>query len=1296
MFEHKIYLNGEWEFMPLYDVECSLDLPQDLVYEEQKIRVPSSWLTTNMSVRSFTPFRLNDYPEEWGKAKTAVYHRTFTLPQDTVGQRIFLNLTGVMERARVYLNKKQIADWSDSFLTGRFDITDDVCWERENDLHIVITTYESVTIYTGAKKVLNPAGSWMRSAVRGLWNDVYLDVAPNVRVEDITMRTYFRGMKLESIVRVRNNTYDHQKLTAKATVWDGSTVAKVLPSQEFVVPCQGEQTVLFAEKWEDAILWDTDNPHLYQMEISLYDGEELVHKTYQRFGFREIWTEGPNFILNGKRINLRGDSWHFQGAVQMTKQFALNWYRMCLESGVNYIRLHAEPHPDFYLDAADETGMLIVDESAIYGSGGSMAAGDPLFIENCRQHIRHMVERDKNHPSIIFWSLQNEMRWVKGRNDFKKYEVEFHKIYNTMDPTRKVSMDGDNRLIDYKDSQLESLHYNIDGTLAQWRREKPLTLGEHCAMWYLNPQNAAQYLGMRVYHGFDECVVGAANRERIFVEYARRHGVSGISSFNFANYFMHSMPDNDVELTYDTLEGPGNKPMKIPRFALTLNNGMLPDYPNYRPNPSLAIMRSAYRAVTILPQELDRVFYDDREIRRIYNVYNDTRDDQNCTIAYTIRWNGQPIQSDKLTFVQSVGERYDWELVLPRVTAEEPGTMTVTAVLYHGAEEKFVLEKEYKIYPATLKSTAIGDGSAVAFYGKDAAYAILETLLPGCTRLSSIPEINNNYRLLVLGDHLDEKATPSQPALEEFVANGGQIVQLEQYDFAMGDAMLQNLAMFSAQISSPEHPVLKGLTEEDFSFWHPGLVEDIPDPIAHQVFVKSWKGDMTYILECSSGDWADGGELWTPLVEYNYEKGTVLMNQMALVENYDTIPQAGILLRNLLTYALEKAPKTYQKVGILADDASATFLLKTGLVAEKAEGALEQYALILAQASSLSEEDGKALSAYLQQGGKVLFLPTAPEESEKLSAILGKKVTVTPSTVYHLEKMLPGGVTAGIAYTDLYRYDKIPMSPRPVKNTILAENTVVVEDGVALIKDVPGTPWHDYYENKFSSEHSRIAMVSLNRAEAQPEKYYMAQVAVGAGQAILSQLCMDIANEKDLRVYTRLVSNLGGTVLGDLFSYEKSNLDYSMDYIMSLPLQPYDRYETMRDYFVDPQYSLNNLGEGEYGWMLKLEKNREDGTVTAPNSANQTIFMSCFVDHPGEDIPCRAELLTNASTELWFNGELIRDLEHLTLRNGVNRVILISKCGEEDLKVRLVFTHPDGEPVKKLLCHLTIDEVDPK
>ena len=81
---------------------------------------------------------------------------------------------------------------------------------------------------------------------------------------------------------------------------------------------------------------------------------------------------------------------------------------------MNSVRLHAEPHPAYYLDAADEMGMLIVDETAIYGSGKAMDASSPVFLDNCRRHVQELVKRDRNHPSVVIWSLEYEMRWVEA------------------------------------------------------------------------------------------------------------------------------------------------------------------------------------------------------------------------------------------------------------------------------------------------------------------------------------------------------------------------------------------------------------------------------------------------------------------------------------------------------------------------------------------------------------------------------------------------------------------------------------------------------------------------------------------------------------------------------------------------------------------------------------------------------------------------------------------------------------------------------------------------------------------
>ena len=180
----------------------------------------------------------------------------------------------------------------------------------------------------------------------------------------------------------------------------------------------------FSLDWRDAKLWDPDTPFLYAAEVELLDGGQVVDQRVEVFGFREFWCEGPRFMLNGIPIRLRGDSWHFQGGLQQTEAYIRNWYRMCRSIGINSVRLHAEPYPEDYVRIADEEEEMPTGSTkAIYGSAKSMLADHPDYIANCRMHVLRLVRRDKNHPSVIMWSLQNEMRWVDGRDSYSAYAL---------------------------------------------------------------------------------------------------------------------------------------------------------------------------------------------------------------------------------------------------------------------------------------------------------------------------------------------------------------------------------------------------------------------------------------------------------------------------------------------------------------------------------------------------------------------------------------------------------------------------------------------------------------------------------------------------------------------------------------------------------------------------------------------------------------------------------------------------------------------------------------------------------
>ena len=1303
----KLFLNGEWDFMPVYGTESNLNLPEKISYDEAKILVPSSWYNEVDEklddMYGFKPFCINDYPTKWNDAKTAVLHREFSLPSSQKGKKVFLNIKSVGQMARVFINDKFVCDWDEMFLPLSVDISDFVNFNSKNDIKVVCTNFESTLAPNGQKKSTGLIGSWYGFIARGIWNDIYLEFLPFIRVSDTTVRTSVKNRKLTVISEITNNTKNPINVHIRYTVLnkDGKAV-KEFSSEKIEVKSNApvsEETVI---DWDNPHLWDIDDPYLYNLEIKTVCCGVVTDERTVRFGFREITNDGPNFLLNGKRINLRGDSWHFQGLQQMSKEYAKNWYKLCKNNGVNYIRLHAEPHPEYYLDAADEAGMLIVDETAIYGSGKSMYAGNELYSDRCKRHALRLIDRDKNHPSVFFWSLENEMRWVDGRDIFKKHIPEIKSAMKEKDPTRFVSLDGDNRLISYENTDVESLHYNIDGTLAQWRREKPLTIGEHCGLFYMCPQNASAYVGMKAYNNAYDCIIGFGKKERIFIEDARRKEVSGISTFNFAYYFTKSMPDEDVVLPVSSDETEGVKYKYIRKNSLTINNGLLPEkYPTYRENPAMGFMNKAFKPVTILPQEYDRSFYDDKTVERHFDVYNDTRHDSDTTIKYKITADGKTLKSDKICFIQSVGEKFVWNLELPQIRVDKKTELKLTAELYHGEQLMHTLQKEYYIYPSQIKSEKIGNHKKFAYFGSEKGFWVLNNLVNNLTEIKDFGHLGD-YDVLIIGPDIDCNSNQHSAYFKEFVKNGGIIIILEQYDYSLGDVLIQKQPFFSAYTSNPHHPILNGLEDDDFIFWLPDVTEERPHDYIMQNFIKPSKGDINFVLESSAGDFCDGGDFWSPLMEYSYENGTVIMNQLGIFENFETVPIACTVLRNIIEYADSLKLKKKAKCGVVLTENNKQFINALSVQYDVCTAdEIKNYEIVITDSDSLAGNEQK-FNAYADNGGKLLILPFTPDKCNVISTVVGKKVCSENYPQYHLEKTDSAVYCKDISVFDLYHYEKFLYVTKLIENSVVAENTVTVDGSVNEIKSVPNTPWFDYYQNGIMAEFAIIPLISYNKEKNEPERFYFANQKVGKGTVLLSQIVADKENVKNLRIYSSILSNLGADIRGDIFDYKQSNDDYSIDCIMTLPVEPYQDYEECKAYYTDKEYSLNNLGEGLYGWMLKVEKDRKDGFITIPNSKGQTRFITAFVDYRDSDekrteIPSAVSFDCNCPHKLWINGEEISDYNSIKLLNGTNRIAMEVNCASDaDCKFKFILLDKNGVALKHLLYHLTVNEVDPK
>ena len=945
----------------------------------------------------------------------------------------------------------------------------------------------------------------------------------------------------------------------------------------------------------------------------------LVDRRTVRFGFREVWLEDHKLILNGVRINLRGDAWHYQGFVQQFPEYAANWYRLCKETGINFIRLHAMPYPQFYLDLADEMGMLLVSESAIYGSSKAMAADHPEFLAACHSHLRDFVRRDRNHPSVVIWSMQNEMRWVDGRDGYKAAMPALTAVMKAEDGTRPISYDGDNRLVEPQACEIVTMHYNIDGTVASWDRQKPLIFGEHGKWHYVAPQVGAEFAGPAAYTSLERCLESIGREEQLFNEYARREEVTGLTPFNIVNYCAWTFPDHDIPLDWPDLATPGPKPRVIPAHTLVLNNGLVAGDPRFRPNPSYALIQASFQPVAAIANEYDTAFFGGESVRRSVCIYNDTEHAVEVRLTHRLlSATGEVICHGERSGCQLPGEKLEWELVLPLPAVEAVAPVTLELALYHGERLVWTGEpRRYKVFPPALRTEPLNlGGKRVACLGARTACHALAALIPEIVWLPRLPDSLDGLDLLVIGPEFAETEARAAAILEPFVRNGGSLLIMEQGSYLPGELVLSGKKFYNAFVAQPAHPIFTGLAAEDFIQWNRASIHAGDDQwLVQNAFDKPERGDFSILLECGAGDWGNGGMNWAALIEYRLGRGRVLLNRVELLEHWAQHPVACQLLRNLLEYgATAAAPAATAKTCAIVGSSGEAFLADLGVqfTALSPSAACPMTAgLLIADLAALDLAQARAAARLGERrAAGWSCCRSTPAQADLLAALLGRPVAITEAPVYQVAPVA-ASLIAGITPHDLYLFEKATYTQPPKINRLICQHALDVAGAEPLLQD-PHTPWEVYFVRREVDEYQKMARATQILAEPFTPRTYGARVAVGQGEVVLWQVDHRLDSEKVRRGWARLLANLGAELATPLFTYRKAPADLGIPAFMGIARQPYMDEAAMTAYFSDPGYILNNLGEGVFGWMQRQDKRA--GRVVVPNSAGQSWFLTVFVE----------------------------------------------------------------------------------
>lgn len=419
--EQVILLNGAWTLEPRGG-------------ESREVQVPSLWERIP---------GLGNVPE-------ATYRQKFDVPASFAGKRVFLKFDAVGDAADIAVNGQHAGGHVGAALPFTVDITALVSTPSTNNQLAVQVRDDSHFSVARANDRRRNRKHWIPRGMgannrKGLYQNVALHAVPIVHVADARITTSVRNQELQVQSEIFNGRKEtvSARLVAEVLGADG-TVVFALPNTPVELPGYVTTTVPLRAPFANVQLWQPDHPTLYQLRTTLTDAKGVpLHRQQTRFGFRESWFAGIHFYLNGIRCNLRGESPAYGEKMDLfaTRETATEMIRRYQAANCNVLRFHALPAPPHVLDVCDELGMLVIDESAIYASWQMLMPEHPEWMAHCREHLTRWVRRDRNHPSVILWSGDNEGLNVNLLTPAML--AEFKRVIDSADGSRPVIFDGD-------------------------------------------------------------------------------------------------------------------------------------------------------------------------------------------------------------------------------------------------------------------------------------------------------------------------------------------------------------------------------------------------------------------------------------------------------------------------------------------------------------------------------------------------------------------------------------------------------------------------------------------------------------------------------------------------------------------------------------------------------------------------------------------------------------------------------------------------------------------------------------
>ena len=422
-------LNGSWQFMFF---ENPYDIPKDFLTitaddnRWTKMVVPGhiQLIGFDKPIYSdcFSPFPILDDPKVQNENPCGLYKKSFFIDKKEECEYI-IRFDGVESAFHIWINGSFVGYSQGSRLTSEFDISDYVI-KGNNDVTIIVYKF-------CAESYIENQDMWLFS---GIIRGVGLIIRKKIHVEDYSVAASLSNEYKDGDIKIDIITHNNYKYTKKInitlTLYDGQDIVYT-KDKDVEISNSSSCHTIFEGTIKSVKQWNAETPNLYRGVVTLSELSDVIEIYGFDIGFRNVELKNGLVLINGKPIKFKGvnrHDWNEHTGRCINKNDMLEDVKLMKENNINSVRTSHYPATPYFLSLCDKYGLYVMEEAdlecnqMVYNKGQeNKISNDPKWLNSYVDRSMRMVKRDKNHPSIVFWSLGNESGF--GANFIATYKA---------------------------------------------------------------------------------------------------------------------------------------------------------------------------------------------------------------------------------------------------------------------------------------------------------------------------------------------------------------------------------------------------------------------------------------------------------------------------------------------------------------------------------------------------------------------------------------------------------------------------------------------------------------------------------------------------------------------------------------------------------------------------------------------------------------------------------------------------------------------------------------------------------